>query len=844
MKTTLISTLILLMACDRSEKGININNSAPEVVITSHQDGDVVYTDIPTEFTATVTDSNDGFEDLEVQWTMGERVACSFAPPDVNGLTTCNTSLAEGEGEIQVEVRDPQNSTGLAEVTLDLQLSNAPTAEILSPTADGVYYSDEIIEFAATVSDVEDAPEELTISWESSLMGVLSAETMPDSSGNISDFINLSPGEHGITLSVEDTSGKSTSQTVTIMVSGTNATPVCEIQSPASGSFGLEGEMVIFEGIANDADSDSNLLTVEWSSNIDGGLGSSTPNSSGEVTFPYSDLSNNTHVISMTVTDDRGAQCVADTIYSVGSPPSITLTSPSPGDIYTQNDNITFSATVTDNEDQPTELSVEWNSSIDGVFSTTGPNSSDIAQFSSNQLSTGSHSITVTVTDSDGLYSDVLVDIVVNGVPTQPTVSLTPIPAYTTDDLVATASGSTDPDGQPVTYTYEWFLNGNNSGITGSILPNSNTAKGNIWMVRATPTDGITTGPYTEESVTISNSAPTLSGVSISPSAPTTQDTLSCTFTESDADGDPVSTTIEWFINNNLQSSSSSTLAGPFQQGQTVTCRVTPTDGTTSGIASEATVTITNAPPSIASITYSPSAVTTDDILTATVSASDSDGDPITYTFYWSVDDGTGAQLVQTTSTGSFESDSLDGVTHFDRGDTITVEVVANDGNGTATLTSTPLVVGNAPPSAFNVLISPSDPVAGLDDLLCTAQTSDADMDAVVLSYEWTVNGVPSTITADTVPGSQTVNNEVWECAVTPNDGTDDGATASATVTVGANNEGAEGAAFCASAGLTTDSSGNQNTFCLSDEGISGGPVQDSTGNTAQPGSIYIFSPE
>ena len=169
--------------------------------------------------------------------------------------------------------------------------------------------------------------------------------------------------------------------------------------------------------------------------------------------------------------------------------------------------------------------------------------------------------------------SDVLVDIVVNGLPTQPSLSLSPIPAYTTDDLVATASGSTDPDGQPVTYTYEWFLNGNNSGITGSILPNSNTTKGNIWMVRATPTDGITSGPYTEQSVTISNSAPTLSAVSISPSVPTTQDSLTCTFTESDADGDPVSTTIEWFINNNLQSSSSSTLAGPFQHGQTVTCR-------------------------------------------------------------------------------------------------------------------------------------------------------------------------------------------------------------------------------------------------------------------------------
>ena len=230
--------------------------------------------------------------------------------------------------------------------------------------------------------------------------------------------------------------------------------------------------------------------------------------------------------------------------------------------------------------------------------------------------------------------------------------------------------------------------------------------------------------------------------------------------------------------------------------------------------------------------------------MTATANASDPDNDPITYTFYWSVDDGSGNQLVQTTATGAFASDSLDGVSYFDRGDIITVDVVADDGNSTSSLSSLPLVVSNALPSAFNVLISPSDPIAGQDDLICTTQTSDADMDAVTLSYEWIVDGVLSTYTTDTVPGSQTINNEVWECVVTPNDGIDDGATASATVVIGANNEGAEGAAFCASAGLTTDSNGNQNMFCLSDEGISGSPAQDSNGNSVQPGSIYVFSPE
>ena len=43
-----------------------------------------------------------------------------------------------------------------------------------------------------------------------------------------------------------------------------------------------------------------------------------------------------------------------------------------------------------------------------------------------------------------------------NHPPTAPTVALTPDPTDTTDDLVALASGSTDVDGDPVTYIYSW----------------------------------------------------------------------------------------------------------------------------------------------------------------------------------------------------------------------------------------------------------------------------------------------------------------------------------------------------------------------------------------------------
>ena len=44
------------------------------------------------------------------------------------------------------------------------------------------------------------------------------------------------------------------------------------------------------------------------------------PNASGIVTFPYDGLSMNSHLVSMIVTDSNGGQCIADVLYTVGSP--------------------------------------------------------------------------------------------------------------------------------------------------------------------------------------------------------------------------------------------------------------------------------------------------------------------------------------------------------------------------------------------------------------------------------------------------------------------------------------------------------------------------------------------
>ena len=100
-------------------------------------------------------------------------------------------------------------------------------------------------------------------------------------------------------------------------------------------------------------------------------------------------------------------------------------------------------------------------------------------------------------------------------------------------------------------YADEWLLNGSTSGLTGTSLASSATAKGDMWTVRATPTDGTTTGPYGEAVITIANEAPVLSSVAITPSNPSPQDDLTCTYSATDADGDPISVSYQWSMGGN-----------------------------------------------------------------------------------------------------------------------------------------------------------------------------------------------------------------------------------------------------------------------------------------------------
>lgn len=148
---------------------------------------------------------------------------------------------------------------------------------------------------------------------------------------------------------------------------------------------------------------------------------------------------------------------------------------------------------------------------------------------------------------------------VTNHPPTAPTtLSIAPPNPITTDNLIATAAGSTDPDGDLISYEYEWARstdggsNWGGWGWSGATLAHTNTTRGEQWRVRARAGDGKDTGAWAASaSVIIANAPPTIpSSVVITPSprALDNQNLLAQATGSMDPDGDRLYYVYQWWL--------------------------------------------------------------------------------------------------------------------------------------------------------------------------------------------------------------------------------------------------------------------------------------------------------
>jgi hypothetical protein len=193
-----------------------------------------------------------------------------------------------------------------------------------------------------------------------------------------------------------------------------------------------------------------------------------------------------------------GTLTVAEmTIYGTGNPPpSVVLTSPSEGTIFTPGTTVTLAATSTDQNANGASGTVE---SVEFLVNGTVIGSDSTSPYSFEwRPSAGTYVVTARATDTEGAIG-VTAPISIQVVNRRPSVTAGQITQsgeiFSDQALSLSGVAANDPDGDTVTYSYQWqsatsgTLFSDEVGETASTLPASSGRSGKKWRCRVTPSD-------------------------------------------------------------------------------------------------------------------------------------------------------------------------------------------------------------------------------------------------------------------------------------------------------------------------------------------------------------------
>jgi len=183
-----------------------------------------------------------------------------------------------------------------------------------------------------------------------------------------------------------------------------------------------------------------------------------------------------------------------------------------------------------------------------------------------------------------------------NSSPTRPTISLSPAAPGVDDDVSCDIDGeSVDADGDAVTYTQRWEVDGEDAGVDTAVLPAARTGAEEWWTCFVSASDGTLASSEAEATVEVGhvNQAPSAPTVEITPSSPSTREDFTCDASGSeDLEGDPVTYSYAWRVDGEASGLTGATIvAGETNEGEEWTCVAAASDGELETTA-EASVTI------------------------------------------------------------------------------------------------------------------------------------------------------------------------------------------------------------------------------------------------------------
>ena len=394
---------------------------------------------------------------------------------------------------------------------------------------------------------------------------------------------------------------------------------------------------------------------------------------------------------------------------------------------------------------------------------------------------------TVSATDeSDGTVTESATVAIVNSPPVIGAIELTPSTPVSQDDITCQAVDVTDADGEEVSLTYTWTIDGTPITEGGTVLSGPFSVDSEITCsVSAQDASEETTVSAT---VTIQNTLPHIDSAEITPGTGVEANTLlTCMGSASDVDGDTPTITYEWMdaAGTSLGTEASLQLDPSIATvGEEVSCYITAVDANGGSKMDTVVVLVENTIPTIQSdASITPDSAFTGTALTCAASFEDLNDGTLATSYEWT--DSSGAIL---SSTDSYTVSSTD----TNPGDDISCTASATDANGGSVNSSASVTIENTLPTAPTISILESTPYATENDVTCTIDIESSDIDDQSLSYvfEWTdadgnsiQNSGTTTTLSNTLPSELTSYGSLT-CSVFATDGIDNGTSGTASVFV------------------------------------------------------------
>lgn len=375
--------------------------------------------------------------------------------------------------------------------------------------------------------------------------------------------------------------------------------PAVAITAPPTGTSVFTGQPVNFEAtVQTNSATNPTEVTHRWVTGSETMCEAEYFGADSIGTCTWSFENEGTALVEVTATDPRGDRATyqIEIFVQANTPPSIEMTGPEQDSNWSSADLIVFEAIVADAEEDTADLIVSAFSNVDGDITFAASPTSTGEWAGGTTLSAGTHLLTFTVEDSYGQSDQdtLTINVFDDGPPSISGATISPIPAYTDDDLIAVPEDWYDLSGSAERYRYVWYKDDGTGfavdpAVTTDTYPNGKTLKHDLLYVEVTPYNSFGDGATETSAVAeVLNTPPDAPSVALVPSSPQPGETLRVSMVAGsyDADGDSVTYSYEWYVNGSLVGETTNVLQpSEFSHGDAIEVIVTPFDGEDEGTA-------------------------------------------------------------------------------------------------------------------------------------------------------------------------------------------------------------------------------------------------------------------